>query len=224
MQVISKSDAISLGETYYFTGRPCKYGHMSRRNVKYGVCLECLRINSKALYDKPDARKEKLKKQAEYRSENRELFSERYKAFYAANRADLLMKDKKYRDENKQKESVRHKKYRSANLEKVKEREQSWRGANKEKVRVKHANRRAMIANATGNFSSGDVAEILIRQKKRCASCKAKVSKYHIDHINPISKGGDNSKWNIQILCAACNLRKAAKTPEKWAMENGVLL
>lgn len=224
MQVITKSDAISSGETYYFTGKPCKYGHLSKRNVKHGVCLECLRINSKALYDNPEARKEKLKKQAEYRSENRSIFSEKYKVFYAANRESLLLQDKRYRDENKEKESARHKKYREANIGKVKSREVVWRSANKDKIRVKHANRRALIANAGGKFSAGDVAEILIKQKRRCASCKNKISKYHIDHINPISKGGDNSKWNIQILCVTCNLKKSAKTPEKWAMENGVLL
>ena len=29
------------GEKYYFTGKPCKRGHLSKRWTKNGICLEC---------------------------------------------------------------------------------------------------------------------------------------------------------------------------------------
>jgi hypothetical protein len=43
-----------------------------------------------------------------------------------------------------------------------------------------------------------------------CVRCRLKVA-LHFDHIIPLAKGGGNSAENIQILCAACNMRKSDK-------------
>lgn len=39
-------------------------------------------------------------------------------------------------------------------------------------------------------------------------SCK---DNYHVDHIQPLSKGGSNRIENICISCPPCNLKKGAK-------------
>jgi hypothetical protein len=31
-----------------------------------------------------------------------------------------------------------------------------------------------------------------------------------IDHIKPMSKGGDDAEWNVQACCLACNVKKSA--------------
>ena len=36
-----RDKAKAQGLTRYFTGKPCKYGHVSERNTKTGKCLEC---------------------------------------------------------------------------------------------------------------------------------------------------------------------------------------
>lgn len=36
-----------------------------------------------------------------------------------------------------------------------------------------------------------------------------------LDHIVPVSKGGRNAHWNLQILCMECNSKKADKLPEE---------
>lgn len=33
----------------------------------------------------------------------------------------------------------------------------------------------------------------------------------HIDHIVPVSRGGQNNKENLQLLCVSCNTSKGAK-------------
>lgn len=49
VQIVSKADAIAAGSTKYYTGVPCKYGHLAERYV-FGGCVECerLRRNSPA--------------------------------------------------------------------------------------------------------------------------------------------------------------------------------
>ncbi len=44
-----------------------------------------------------------------------------------------------------------------------------------------------------------------------CRQCGAIDGPLHIDHIFPWSKGGSNDLDNVQVLCAACNLRESAQ-------------
>lgn len=36
-----------------------------------------------------------------------------------------------------------------------------------------------------------------------------------IDHIHPVSRGGDDSLENLRVLCRSCNSKKRAKVPEE---------
>ena len=49
------------------------------------------------------------------------------------------------------------------------------------------------------------------KSKDECAICSSTES-LEFDHIIPISKGGDSSEDNIQLLCQKCNRRKHACT------------
>ena len=44
----SQAEALRQGVTYYFTGKPCKHGHLSERFASSKNCSECVRIRNLA--------------------------------------------------------------------------------------------------------------------------------------------------------------------------------
>jgi hypothetical protein len=39
----TRKEAIASGETQYFTGKPCKHGHISARQTVNSACLACMK-------------------------------------------------------------------------------------------------------------------------------------------------------------------------------------
>lgn len=42
--VINRNEAKSQGLTRFYTGKPCKHGHLAQRHVSSGSCCECQRL------------------------------------------------------------------------------------------------------------------------------------------------------------------------------------
>lgn len=53
MDISSRKQAVDAGKRYFFTGKPCKHGHISERYVGNGACVECLRPKSIAVISSP---------------------------------------------------------------------------------------------------------------------------------------------------------------------------
>jgi hypothetical protein len=47
MQIISRVEAKAKGLHFYFTGKPCKHGHVAKRQVLNATCVECQRAANK---------------------------------------------------------------------------------------------------------------------------------------------------------------------------------
>ena len=60
-------------ERYYFTGKPCKNGHVSKRNTHNGTCYECVQKASNVCYHKARTSPEKRKQQILTRIKQRAL-------------------------------------------------------------------------------------------------------------------------------------------------------
>lgn len=58
--------------------------------------------------------------------------------------------------------------------------------------------------------------EILHRWCYRCCYCDRLAQ--HLDHVHPLSKGGEDVAKNIVPACAPCNLSKGAKTLAEWVL------
>ena len=76
--------ALEANETHYFTGNPCKHGHIAKRRVNDRVCMECDNV---------------IKKQ--YLIDNPEKVAEQKRNGYIKNKAKYLKQKQQYRQENK---------------------------------------------------------------------------------------------------------------------------
>jgi hypothetical protein len=66
MDIITRKEALAQGLTHYFTGKPCKRGHIGARYTKTSNCVECvLTIFNKRPYQLTQEQQEK------YRERNR---------------------------------------------------------------------------------------------------------------------------------------------------------
>ena len=61
---------------------------------------------------------------------------------------------------------------------------------------------------------------IYMRDKFRCQYCgdKKAAAELTLDHIQPRSRGGDNSPVNVVAACVPCNNRKSDRTPAEARM------
>jgi hypothetical protein len=184
----TRSEARIIGSKYYFTGIPCKHGHIALRKAK-GICVECMRAETKKY-------REKRKKyfQEYNQSEPGQASKQRY---YAKNKEIVIQKAKARAAESKRK-------YRKA-----------WKEANPEEVRAFTNDRRRRHKNATPKWLSKEQKTKIRKIYKEAAVLCAEVPKsYAVDHIVPLMGKevcGLHVPWNLQILTAEENFKKNNK-------------
>lgn len=70
-----------------------------------------------------------------------------------------------------------------------------------------YAKRKLAILSTDDLLTADDWAEILREHDHRCRYCGRKI-KLTVDHVIPLSKGGDHSKKNVVPACQSCNSKK----------------
>jgi len=61
--------------------------------------------------------------------------------------------------------------------------------------------------------------EVFENDYYRCKQCGTHKG-LEIDHIVPVSSGGDNEIKNLQTLCGSCNFSKGTKAMEDWVLSD----
>ena len=160
----------------------------SRKDGYQPYCKDCYRAYCRA------NRLKMRKNRAEYYQENKEEFSERSKQYYQSNRSHLDRSNGEWRLSHPERTKEIKKKWALSNIDKC--------------LAIGHAYRARKGGAISGPY---DFTAIRNHYGNRCLSCGRNDVKLTIDHIIPISKGGQDTAPNIQPLCQVCNSSKGAR-------------
>lgn len=92
MEIISRKEAIAQGLSHYFTGKPCKHGHLAQRTTKSSNCCECF-IMFAARARRADPAAHRAMKAREYQRNKQSILLQQ-KAYRQRNWADIYAKRK----------------------------------------------------------------------------------------------------------------------------------
>jgi hypothetical protein len=101
---MSRSAALVQGITQYFTGKPCKRGHIANRHASSGTCSVCAAAALRERYAK-----------------NPEYYKARVTEWYQNNREHAQETSRIYRKKNPEIRKAAIRRWREANPERVKE-------------------------------------------------------------------------------------------------------
>jgi 5-methylcytosine-specific restriction endonuclease McrA len=221
--VVTRSEARIMGLRKFYSGKPCPIGHLCDRYTGDGRCIECSII-----------------KNSKYRAEHVDKHRQASKSWRLSNPDRKNFHAATYRERNRETIRLRQSAYRIANPDKIREsvsawyqenaeyargRASQWSKNNPESVNAAAARRKAIKLGSLEHHTGSDLASLLKKQNGKCANCRVSLKNgKHADHIMPLSRGGSNGIKNIQFLCPPCNLRKSAKDPVVWALQQGRLI
>lgn len=218
MKIITRKEAKALGLKRYFTGKPCKRGHICDRYVS-DSCVEC----KKDYYQ--DNKEQITEKQKVYHKINKKQITERNKEYYKSNREQKLKQGKVYQKANRKKITVYQKEYNKVNKKYLTKQQKIYSESHKEEIAKRHkeytkdnpekyaaasAKRNAIKKLAVPEWYEKKQVEELF--KKRNELTESTGIKHEVDHIIPLQHKlvcGLHCFANLQILTQSENRKKS---------------
>lgn len=192
MEIISKEEAIKRGLNYYFTGKPCKNGHIARRLLSSPHCAEC-----------------KLEKRKQYYVKNIDAQRAKGRNYHHRNREVSLARMSKWQKENKESIYARNRAWRNDNKNKISAANKIWRENNRAYIRFHNVCRIAHIKLATPQWA--DMKKIKAIYAMALIKTETTGVQYHVDHIVPLRGKlvcGLHVENNLRVIPAKDNLIK----------------
>lgn len=193
MEIITKEEAKAQGLKRYFTGKPCKHGHLAERLVSQERCVVCVLASGNKWRD-ADKKLRPEFYQAYEKNRNPEKLKAKNKRWHEANRGKVLKRLSQFEKDNKDRRNEYKKtKYKAERV--------AWSN-----------NRRARQLRATPPWSDLKAIEALYVESDRIS--KATGIRHHVDHIIPLKHPlvcGLHVPANLRIITAEENLSKHNK-------------
>jgi 5-methylcytosine-specific restriction endonuclease McrA len=185
-------------------GPPCSVGECPQRAIAHGLCGR----HNRALGKYGDPLGRKPRRRCAWAQCESELFRSDAGDYcnYHASRA--------WKKAHPERVNAFNRHYNAKNPDKKAAWAKKWSDANPEKRAEYTAARQARIL---GQFVERVYRTVVLkRDKGLCGLCGKKVdpANWHLDHIVPISRGGEHSYANVQVTHPFCNTSKGAKLLE----------
>jgi len=196
---ISLNEARRLNLKKYYTGNPCKNGHICERYTSDRQCKECKKesYNNYKLTKSYKSWKKEYKKGDAYKK-SKAICDKKYAL---KNKEKVRAYKIKYKDTEKSKEAnARYLKGTTYNSPEATEK----RRASK---RASQAKRRVCVNSSLSAYYQEEILKIYLKAQKMGAG-------YHVDHIIPINGKnvtGLHVPWNLQIISSTENIKKSNK-------------
>lgn len=98
----------------------------------------------------------------------------------------------------------------------------NWKGGKEtfsERSAIYFNNRRSR---QTIKLDKNFLSRLLVAQENKCFFCESDLTLYKaIEHLTPLTRGGDNQVYNIVYSCKSCNSKKRTQTFEEFAIRTG---
>lgn len=202
MKLITREAAKSAGLKRYYTGVPCRRGHIAERAVSNGTCWQCRPINKAATKKNPALDRERSRKwkrnnpnkvRAWYVT-NLELTRARSAAWRKANPEQFTICRNLWTRRNPGRIADHKIRYYQANKKKVKAAARLWLKANPDKRRAIDARRRAAELRAIPVWAKVKDINHVYTEAARISAETGIV--HHVDHVVPL-----RSKWVCGLHC-----------------------
>ena len=236
-KIITRSEAIQQGLKHYFTGKPCKRGHVTTRKVSDKACRDCCRINQQNRRKDPKiVALERVRQREKWAwcSETRDRKKRSDKERRSSDEFKLRQREidrEKYRlnAEFRNSKIRRSCDYSKNNRHKINERNRSWfkrKYRSDREFKISHnirsmLNRVILACESKKSANTFDALgysadEFKVHMELQFAKGMSwdNHGEWHIDHIVPVSWHVKNGETDPKVINSLTNLRPI------WASEN----
>ena len=148
---------------------------------------------------------------------HREEFLEKCAEIYKANPEPAKARVAKWTKENKERADATRAAWHAKHPESRHASSKRWKKNNPNAVKAIKRNRRMREKSVPGGgWNSKEEVQLIEDYGHRCAYCGKKTDKLEMDHVVPVSKGGNHSIDNIVPACRFCNTSKSNKPLLVW--------